>query len=199
MTGGAASITVLIGATGTGKSETVKRWLRDNKPARLIAYDPQNDYGEFALRTNRLSVIERDSRNKTFALALSPSDDLEFAQRQFNELCNIAYDTGNCVFIVDELADVTTAGWSPAGWSRVVRKGRHRAMVVIAASGRPADIDKRVLGMATRIICRRLNDDPSVRTMAAVLQVQPAELIALTGYSAIERDMTTGEKFAIKG
>jgi hypothetical protein len=74
-----------------------------------------------------------------------------------------------------------------------MRQGRHRAIQIIAATQRPADIDKRLWSFATRIRTGRLNFSADQRELAGVLNVDVAEVGALIERQWIERDMRTGE------
>lgn len=130
-------------------------------------------------------------------IVLRPSFDDELRCKQFNRFClvalAIARARGRCLTIVDELQLVTLPGQSSGGWSELVLTGRKLGVQVIAASIRPAIIDKNFWTVCTNVRCGRLNYDEDQKTMAKSLNVPIDDVKALTGYQFISRNMRTGE------
>jgi len=84
---------------------------------------------------------------------------------------------------------VTLASWAPPGWSALIRKGRKYGARIIAASQRPAGIEKKIWSMATVVQSGRLNELEDARTVARVLMVDPLEVIALPQLAWIRRSI----------
>lgn len=198
-----ARIIGVIGASGSGKSAWLKAGLRAMRPPRLLIWDPQDEYGQFGeVVTDTRDLAERlcaMTAEETFQIVYQPGDDMKSYKWKFDLMCQIAYQIDRLCFVVEELADVTTPGWAPPFWSRLSRKGRHRAMTIIGVSQRPALIDKTFLGNCTLIHCCRLNDKNDIATMAACLSVTADEVRAMVAdedaglFQYIERDMKTGQ------
>lgn len=173
-------IRAFIGVTGSGKGVSVRDMLRKEKPKRLIIWDAQREYGEFAKTTARLSEIACGSSAKNFAFAYQPQGGISTYADQFNLFCRIAYSVGNCFMMVEELADVTSASFAPEAWGVITRKGRHRGLIVAAASQRPARVDKDFLGQCTYIRCFELRYEPDIKAMASVMKLPTTEIEQLT-------------------
>lgn len=197
MSANQAFIVAAIGASGSGKSAWVKQQLRRQKPRRLLIYDPMNEYGEFGeVFADRAAladaVLAAGARGKLCAV-YQPSGGVDTYVEQFDWLCRLAYAWADCTYVADELGDVTKAGWSPPGWSHVIRKGRHKKMRVFGQVQRPALTDKTFFSLATLIHCGRLNFDSDIKVMCDVLRVGRDEVADLLNLQWIERDMGTGD------
>ncbi len=188
---------VIVGAPGTGKSSQIRIQLAAASPRRLI-FDPMNEYGrdvgelvDLAGLQKRLAVAKAGP----FSLVYRPAtDDTKLLKARFDIWCRLAFAAGSLVAVVDEAADVTSPNRYeiPPGWSTLMRQGRHRSIQMIAATQRPADIDKRLWSFATRIRTGRLNFSNDQRELAGVLNVELREVAALVERQWIERDMRTG-------
>jgi hypothetical protein len=187
-----------MGARQTGKTSWIKQLLRRNPPPRLIVWDPLDQYAEFGTVFSRLDKVLWHVGCigvGRFAAVYQPGDRLSTYEDKFSDLCAIVWGVGECLFVAEELADVTNAGWAPDGWSAITRKGGNvgKRIAAIGASQRPAEIDKTFLENATFIHCSRCNGEHAVRTMAKHLQVPELEVASLKDLEFIERDKTTGE------
>jgi hypothetical protein len=98
------------------------------------------------------------------------------------------------VFVVDELADYVGPSFrdAPESWQWLIRRGRKYGVTIIAASQRPAQIDKTLFDLASTVRTGRLNTIDSQRTVAGALGVEVADVRALTGHQFIERDRNSG-------
>lgn len=198
-----ARIVGVIGASGSGKSRWLKDGLRRMRPSRLLIWDPQDEYGEFGqvvTDTRELvEVLAALGPTDGFQIVYRPGDDMSTYRWKFDLFCEIAYQIERLCVVVEEVADVTSASYAPPYWSRLSRKGRHRAMTMFAVTQRPAVIDKTFLGNCTLIHCCRLNDKNDISVMAATLGVPVDDVRNLkadpdTGvFQFIERNMQTGE------
>lgn len=197
-----ARIIGVIGASGSGKSRWLKDGLRRMRPPRLLIWDPQDEYSEFGqVVTDMRELVEilaALGQQDGFRIVYQPGDDMSTYRWKFDLLCEIAYQIERLTFVVEEVADVTSASYAPPFWSRLSRKGRHRAMTLFAVTQRPAVIDKTFLGNCTLIHCCRLNDKNDISVMAAILGVPVDDVRNLradpdTGvFEFIERQMQTG-------
>lgn len=191
-----ASISAVFGAPGSGKSARIKQRLAREKPARLMIWDPQSEYGAFGQPAPDLQAVfaalKAAGRRGRFAIAYTPRGSLSAWRNQFDVFCKLAYAAGTCWLVADELADVTEPGWAPDGWSIATRKGRHQGLTIIGASQRPASVDKDFFGTATSISSGRLNFDGDVKVLANVLRVPAERIVSLQPLQYLERDMQTG-------
>jgi hypothetical protein len=145
-------IVYLVGATGTGKSTSLKGMLHGE--TRIIAWDPKGEYARlpgWKVFTSLESLRVALKGAKVGKFAFVPS-----LMSQFEMVCRLAFTWGACSFIGEELADVSTSSKAPQWWGILLRRGRDQAMWIFATSQRPAEADKTILGNYTRMRCHRL-------------------------------------------
>lgn len=169
--------------------------MERGKPRRLVIWDPMDEYGDLAPRMATLAAtFEAVARG--YRARYVPAGGPGQWERAFGAFCSGAYAvggaTGGLWVIVEELADVTTASHAPPAWARISRSGRHKGLTVLAATQRPATVDKSFLGNCSRVRCFRLNWETDVRVMARLLAVADADIARLTPGQWIERDLLTG-------
>lgn len=197
----------MLGATGTGKSATLKAELAAIAAAPRrpwgILVDPDNEYGGIV---NALSADLKTIASLSLALTQNggagwfrfvPSDDRAIGVKQFSYLCTLAWIWAtrlkrHTLLLVDELAEFTTPHQAPPAWRRLVKRGRKQGISIMAASQFPADIDKTIHSNASRIRTYALGYEGHQAAAAATVGVQAAEVAALTGHQFIERDRVAG-------
>lgn len=197
MSSNQASITAVLGASGSGKSTFIKRTIAKDKPARLLVWDPMHEYGALGTVTSRLSdlvdAMGKAGKGGKFALVFQPTFDEKTRAKQFNTVCRLAMAAGKLTFVVEELRFVTTPSRAPEGWARVTMTGRHVGLRVLGASQRPASIDKDFLGNCTSIRSGRLAYPEDVTAVAKAMRVPAAQIDALKPLEWIEKNMATGK------
>ena len=194
-----ARIVAVLGASGSGKSAAIRQHLHVTRPRRLLVWDPLGEYADHgdvcrSLRETLERVRTRGGRVRSrLAVIFQPPPERRAWPQAFSTFCRLALAVGECTLVVEELALVTQPHRAPEGWSAACLTGRHRGLEIIAASQRPASVDKDFFSNATRVRTGRLNYAEDVRTVAQVLDVSPDEIRALRPLEWIERDMHSGE------
>jgi hypothetical protein len=194
-----ADICAVMGSSGAGKSATVCKALAGvSSCPRLMIYDPGEDYSQFgevfSARQDFFNYLAKTGA-ATFRAVFRPLPELEeeVLRSEFNWFCRVAMAVcrghGETLIVVDELEDVVTASWAPPWWKQLIRKGRKIGARVIAASQRPAGIQKHFWSLATEIQSGRLNEIEDARTVARVLMVEPLEIVALEPLQWIRRSV----------
>lgn len=177
----APAIEAYIGASGSGKGVSIKRRLRALQPARVLVWDPRDEYEGHGQRVATLRTLVQ-AWEKAGAgpcrVRYVPGKNA-ILTRDFAYCAELAFAAGNMVFLAEELSDVTTASRAPDDWRRLCTQGRHRAVHIIGAAQRPALIDKNFLGQATYIRCFTLRYHDDRRAMAKALDVDQAAIDAL--------------------
>lgn len=193
-----ARIWAVIGASGTGKGLWVKQQLRKLKPARFIAWDFMDEYGEFApafasLEALRVAMIDAMKKGRGLRARFVPRGAGEKAQRkEFEVLCDLVYAFGNCTFVAEELANVTTPGWAPAAWRKMTTSGRHCGVHIIGCTQTPALVDKTFLGNCTLVHVCAMRMEPHRVYVAQNIDAPVEKLRALQPLQWIERDYDAG-------
>ena len=200
-----ASIVGIFGASGSGKSAYVKQQLSPAvwpRSASVLVFDPGREYHN-AIIFDEESKLYGALNSGVLSAVFRPSMDAATRARQFSRFCSaglaVAQARGRCLVVVDELHLMTDSGNAPAGWQELVMTGRKFGVSIIAASIRPAAIDKAFWTNCTLVRCGRLLFADDQKTVGRALGVNADELAALKsppgapGCDFIERDMLTGE------
>lgn len=192
-----AKIWAVIGASGTGKGLWIKQQLAQLQPARLVCWDFKNEYGDYARPVETLEGIRRamiKAGAGPLRVRYLPRGAGEKAVRkEFEALCELVYAFGHCVFIAEELSNVTTPGWAPAAWRKMTTSGRHEAVHIIGATQNPALVDKTFLGNCTLVHVCALREYPHRMYVARSIDAPLQSVTDLQQFEWIERDYDTGE------
>ncbi len=150
-----AAFVAVIGSTGSGKSHFVKAVL-EAKPPRVMIWDAMREYNHAGKvikeKTADLVAQLRKVGRGDFALVYQPKKESESVMReQFAIFCKAALAVGDVLLVIEELALVTKAGYSPPGWLEVVTGGRHYGVKVVGTSQRPALLDNLFFSKCTNL------------------------------------------------
>lgn len=203
----AAQIYFAAGAPGSGKTHYLKSLLTRLNPGRLIVVDPDGEYDGYGTLQESPADLMRATLFPTFRARVRPSYIRATAERQFAFFCELVRwhadpqpgqapppAVGPVTLLVDELAEFVGPSFreAPESWQWVVRRGRKYGVTVLAASQRPAEIDKKLFDLASHLRTGRLNNPDSQKTMADALAVPLDQVRALLDVQALERDKLTG-------
>lgn len=188
-----ANITAVIGASGTGKSSFIKGELL-KKYSRLFVWSPleeTDDYRSFCngVVATRMTEFVNAVKNGERAVVFVPSGTAANVKTQFDQFCRVVWLVPGAHVLVEELSQVTMPSWAPPAWKKLSSAGRHKGLVIIGASQRPASIDKDFLGNCTEVRCYRVNYDADAKVMADSLNLP----------TVYETDPQTKKPKAIKG
>jgi hypothetical protein len=161
-----------IGMTGSGKGVSIARLLKQEAPARLLIWDPRDEYGDYAQRFDSLPLLVQAFRKagpKPIKARFVPSGRVKPAEA-FAIVCTLAFEAGHLLFLAEELSEVTNPSWAPPPWRKCLVQGRHRGLHIVGATQRPALIDKTFLGNCTRVRCFQLGYAADEDVMAGELR-----------------------------
>lgn len=173
------AIEAYIGASGSGKGVSIGQRLKELQPARLVIWDPRNEYARHARPVSTLAGLVGDlGKSGTGAIRVRfvPGSAVKIADA-FDLVCKAVFACGNMVFVAEELSDVTTASHAPAAWRRITTQGRHQGLHILGAAQRPTLIDKTFLANCTRVRCFQLGYDADIEAMAKEIRA-PVEAVA---------------------
>ena len=199
MTDGVANrpcIIAAMGATGSGKSEYVKRELLSPAPRRLLVWDlsPIDEYRSYGAAVTLSQLVAAGGaagKGGDVRLVFKPSDDDKKRAAEFNIFCTLAMRLGNLTMLVEELKFVTRPGYAPMPWAHCVLTGRKIGLRVIGTSQRPAHIDKDFLGNATIIRTGCLGYEDDEIAVAKALRVPVEDVHRLQPLDWIEFERQT--------
>lgn len=198
----AAKVTAIMGATGCGKTTTLRALLAKPKRKRTIVWSPKEPIDNYAAlyagsvvvnsAAEVLRLVKAAGKGE-FHLVFRPRLNREVDQAQFGAVCKIAMAARNVTMVVDELHTVTRPSWAPDGWSELIMMGRGYGCEVFGLSQRPASVDKDFLSNASMVQTGRLAFADDAKAVAKSLTVPWSDVMTLSGYQWIRRDILTGK------
>jgi hypothetical protein len=198
-----AQFHALLGVTGCGKTYELKKRLKKLKPNRTLIWSPKERIDQYAelykgskvcrSTSEVLEVLRKAGSIKPFRIVYVPTLNQRKDSAMFDVVCKMVMAVGNVCLIAEELHTVTTATHAPDGWRHICFMGRGFGVHVFGLSQRPASVDKAFMGSLSSVHVGRLPNAPDQKTMADIIGVEVAEVAALTGYQAIQKNMQTGE------
>jgi len=134
----------ILGRKGSGKSCALRRVVAQVR--RLLVFDPLCEHAEIC--PNRLDSIDRLAAFLRWTRGRSvwrahfvPHGDL---REQFDLFCKWAYHRGSLTLAIEEVPMMVHPNWAPAGFSEVLRLGRHRRVNVVWTAQRAAEVARQV-------------------------------------------------------
>jgi len=135
----------VVGRKGSGKSTRCRTLVR--YAPRVLAWDPMADFID-VLPDSFVGVDDDlyDYFNevsaehlRTFACSVVPDDDLE---NQFELICELAYDYGSMLLVVEEAPLVCRSNYLPPMFGKIVRTGRHRGLDLLWTAQRAGEVSR---------------------------------------------------------
>lgn len=184
-----ARIWAVLGASGCGKGLWIKDQLRKLKPKRLIILDTKDENGEFAERVETLGQLAVASFKPHFRVRYKPrAATKKEKQIEFESVCRIVSQAGNCLYQIEELGRYTNASYAPPAWADCCNDGRHDGLHIIAASQFPAQLDKAFLSNATVIHTGYLGEKAHRVVVAEKMDIDPDQIKALPDFHFLHFD-----------
>lgn len=170
---------IITGGTGSGKSTVVKNNQEIKKAQIVVFWDPDETHGAHYCR----SVIEFGralsqgiKSGKKIRLGLA----VEATEENFQKFCRIVWGASCAsrpiVCVVEELHEVTGSGQARGMWKTLLNRGRKFAVMIVAISQRPQEIDKTTLSQCGTKITGLLDREKDRKVISEELGVTVAEL-----------------------
>jgi len=146
-------IEMVIGKTGSGKTfwNNAHLWEFD----RVIIYDPLEEY-EGRLFFDMDEMIDHIENNLLYRVRYN---DFE----QFQNLCKLVYQLGDCVFCVEESQRIFTSHVLPEEFKDLIYRGRHEEIGLIIVSQRASSINIAVRSQFTRCVTFRQTEPNDIQ------------------------------------
>lgn len=180
-----------VGTSGSGKSSRIRELLRREKPPRVIAFDPDEDFplqrvSDPAAFARALSGAVRSGKRYGIALTCQPSPD------SFAWFCRAAWAVANpdqpVVAIVDELAAVSRSpSKAPPAWHPLPARGRKYGLDLWIGTQRPQEVDKTIYSNVGCLWCGLLQTSRDRKLMAEQMDLTTADLQDLEPLEYYER------------
>lgn len=174
---------LIIGATGSGKTQFIKRHPFFCRSPRVIAWDPEGSFNQLPKYTTIKGLamaLRRVRKYGDFHGRLVPD---EVNEQVFEQFCQLAWEIGHqgnpLTLLAEELADVVKSGKASKYWGFLSRKGRKYGTRILGVSQRPQEVDKTFLNQCRFKWCGQLNSDADRRYMANIMDVSKEQLASL--------------------
>lgn len=194
-----AQIWGVMAASGSGKGLWIKAFLAREKPARLVVWDYKNEYEEHApplvssLEALRLAMKKAGSGGLRIRYKCKPGTNVKQTMAEFEGVCRLVQAWKKCVFIAEELSNVTSPGWAPAAWREMSTGGRHEQVHIIGVAQNPALIDKTFLSNCTLIHVGPLREFRHRQAVARSMDIPVQMVTDLVQFQWVERDHNNRE------
>lgn len=195
-----AQIWGVMAASGSGKGVWIKGQLRQLNPPRLVIWDYKNEYGEIAkplthsLAQVRAAMLKAGEAGPLrIRYKCKPGTTTKQIMAEFEGLCRLVQAWGNCVFLAEELSNVTMPSWAPAAWREMTTGGRHEGIHIIGVAQNPALIDKTFLSNCSMIHVGPLREHHHRATVARSMDIPIQDVTDLVKFQYIERWQETRE------
>lgn len=197
-----ARVMAIMGATGCGKTTKLRELLARPARKRTVIWSPKEPIDNYAALYPGSIVVRsvsevlaalKAAKRGPVHLVFWPRLNRAIDEQQFGALCKLVMAARDITLIVDEMHTVTKPSWAPDGWSEAVMMGRGYGLEIFGLSQRPASIDKDFLSNCSRVHVRRLGFDQDAKAVAKTLNVPWQQVMALSGFSWIERDNLSGK------
>lgn len=173
-------IIVVVGSTGSGKSQWVRQQIRTSP--RLWVWDVKPEYhtlkGAVVVRNAGDLLSAAQKKNNQRVLYVVPPTPANF--EWWARCAYVAARVKSITIVAEEIADVTSPGKAPLHWGQLVRKVRATGSDLYAITQRPAESDKTAIGNASLFHVGRISRKKDRVYMAAELDLKESELAALT-------------------
>ena len=134
----------IVGRKGSGKSTRAKVLLK--YAPRILAWDPMADFVD--LLPDHFESVDDDlydyfnevsgQRLNTFACSVVPDD----VEHEFEPICEIAFDFGPMLLVVEEAPLVCRANYLSPIFGKIVRTGRHRGIDLLWTAQRAGEVSR---------------------------------------------------------
>jgi hypothetical protein len=190
-------IWAVLGASGQGKGVWLKQQLAKLKPKRMVIWDFKKEYDGWGKLTTSLREVRaamiKAGEGPLHIRYVTQASGRKDTQKEFEAICALVYAWQHCVFIAEELVNVTTPSWAPGAWLKMTTSGRHEGIHIIGVTQSPALVDKTFLGNATLIHCCFLKQRRHRKVVAEDMDIDIAELNGLKKFEYIEQNTDTRE------
>lgn len=131
-------VILILGKRGQGKSFLVKHHLKEFN--RFLVYDTLCEYTDGLIFTDFETLFKfwNEHLDGDFRLIYQPLQPDE----EFSNICDLVYECGNMVFIVEEIDRFSDSTHLPLEFANIVQRGRHRDITLIAISQRPYRVNR---------------------------------------------------------
>ena len=193
--------TLIVGASGTGKTTLLIRRIATAAAANVFCSDQE---GELSYRLGVTTADPLDLEAEADAsrvMILDPADTPLPNAECFEGFCQWVFQRaqrtpGRKILVVDELQRITTtnAGGMCQAFVDILERGRRAGLDVLVGSQAPNLLNNRLRAQVTEVCAFRIIDGRAADWLDPLLHDAAARLLALPRGAYIRRNLDTGEE-----
>ena len=103
--------------------------------------------------------------------------DYNLSEENFRKFCKFAFNTGNCVVVIDEVHAYVTKQKILKEYNDIILSGRPRGISCVSISTRPASLPNNVLTNAKHVFTFRLNLESDVKFLEGWLGAEVWQVV----------------------
>jgi hypothetical protein len=169
----------IFGMAGHGKTTLARQLVAGER--RLLAWDPDGEHDVLRLQWDDFCAF-MDREPATFRVGLQDDDDLA------EHFCAVAWELGaerasgtRLVVLMEEADEVAIPGQEPPIVKRLIRRGRHHGIEVVACSRRPAEVSRRLTSQARELYLFSTQEPKDLTYLRTFVGPEPTEAVAQLG------------------
>lgn len=188
----------IFGRRGCGKSTLARAIARHQ--ARVVVWDYCGEYGPLALccedADSLADYLDWGAGKRFAAVRFIPQlGDVD----EFEEFCEVVYESQNLVVVIEEVAAVCHAAWLSPAFGRIVRQGRHRALGLLWATQRLNEVSRTLTALTDVWVGFSTSEPNDLQALAARAGRDYAEDVAsLPRFKWLGYDVDTQTAFENK-
>jgi len=163
----------IVGMTGSGKTCFAKHLLYAYP--RVVFHDRKCENGDlcttlhFALVHDSVTLqtaLQRGMKRILYQPMVGMSEDM--LKEDFNKVCEIIFNIGNCALFVDEVSSLIKGNQIPTWYGEIQRLGRSRNVGCVSLTQRPMDIPQTLLSESEFMFIFKLKLEQDCQKMASI-------------------------------
>ena len=166
----------ICGAKGSGKSYLANTLLQSLHGINVFCWDYNSQFHDsrsmvFHNLDEMIEVWKTAKRGKYIL------QDYNLSEENFRKFCKFAFNTGNCVVIIDEVHAYVTKQKILKEYNDIILSGRPRGISCVSISTRPASLPNNVLTNAKHVFTFRLNLESDVKFLEGWLGAEVWQVV----------------------
>jgi AAA+ ATPase superfamily predicted ATPase len=179
-------ISLIFGRKGSGKTTLAMRLISESERPHLFISDFLSEYGHLGVIVTSPGELLKSMTRTDKATYVCQ----RFSESEFNQLCEIVYTVGNCLFVIEEVDMVCSPMKISKPFAGLIRYGRHENVDIVAISRRPFDVNRLLTSQADVVYSYRFAEPRDIDYLKALTGCNAEDVTNLEKYHYYEKSMS---------